>query len=174
MKEEWKDILGYEGKYEVSNLGNVRNAKTNSILCKSIDRYCGVKLSKNNIKKFKSIHRLVAESFIPNPNNLPQVNHIDGNKLNNCVNNLEWCTRSENMKHAYKFGLEKPTKISPVLQFTIDGSFIKKYQSIKEAQKYNKNCSKIGACCQGMRKTAGGYVWKYKELEMKNNDIRRV
>ena len=160
-KEIWKDIKGYEGLYQVSNLGNVK--RNNHILYKTLRNYLGVKLSKNNIKKFKSIHRLVAETFIPNLENKKQVNHIDGNKLNNCVDNLEWCTASENTKHAFKIGLEKPTKISPVIQYDLNGKKIKEYNSIKEAKEKNKKCSKISDCCSGKRKTAGGYIWKYKE-----------
>lgn len=166
MKEIWKDVKGFEGLYQVSNIGNVRRKK--HLLFKTLRNYYGVKLCKNNIKCFKYIHRLVAEAFIPNPDNKPQVNHIDGNKLNNNVNNLEWVTISENGKHAYKIGLEKPTRISPVLQYDLKGNFIKEYVSIKEAKKENKKCSKISACCQGKRKTAGGYVWKYKELKKEN------
>ena len=161
MEEIWKDIKDYEGLYQVSNLGNVK--RNNHILYKTKRTYYGVILSKNNIKKYKNIHRLVAETFIPNPDNKPQVNHIDGNKLNNNKNNLEWVTISENGKHAYRIGLEKPTKISPVRQYDLNGNFIKEYKSIKQAKKENKRCSKISDCCTGKRKTAGGYVWKYKE-----------
>ncbi len=99
--EIWKTVGGYEGIYEVSPLGKVRNIKKAFIL--SIfygNKYCNVKL----IAKRHLMHRLVAAAFIPNPNNLPEVNHIDGNKENNHVNNLEWCTRSENMKHAFRIG----------------------------------------------------------------------
>lgn len=159
-KEIWKDVKEYEGLYQVSNLGNVRNSKKN-ILYKSLTSYYGVKLCKNNIKKFKIIHRLVAEAFIPNPNKLEEVNHKDGNKLNNNVENLEWCTKSENMIHAYKNKLAKPTRISPVIQYDLQGNLIKKYNSIKEARLQNKKCSKISDCCIGNRKTAGGFVWKY-------------
>lgn len=111
MKEEWKDVIGYEGFYEISNFGNVKSLYTNKILkSDSVDKFGYVRFSatKNKIQKIKRVHRLVAEMFIPNPNNLPQVNHKDGNKLNNHVNNLEWCSDSENKKHAYKTGLMKP------------------------------------------------------------------
>lgn len=160
-KEIWKDVVGYEGLYQVSNLGRIK--RKDHILYKTLRNYYGVKLCKNNIKCFKYIHRIVAQAFIPNPENKSQVNHIDGNKLNNCVDNLEWVTRSENTKHAYKIGLEKPTKISPVIQYDLKGNKIKEYESIKEAKKKNKKCSKISDCCSGKRKTAGGYIWKYKK-----------
>lgn len=116
---------------------------------------------------------MVAETFIPNPNKLPQVNHIDGNKLNNNVDNLEWVTVSQNGKHAYKNGLEKPTKISPVIKFDLYGNFIKKYNSIKEAKRENKKCSKISDCCLGKRKTAGGYIWKYERRSKDDNINKR-
>lgn len=123
MNEEWKDIKGYEGLYQVSSLGRVKNleryvrAKNNSlrknkekILSFFINKngYQEATLSKNSKKRLHRVNRLVAEAFIPNPENKPQVNHKDGNKLNNRVNNLEWCTRSENMIHAWKNGLCKP------------------------------------------------------------------
>lgn len=161
--EVWKDIKDYEGLYQVSTYGNIRNCRKNknNVLYKSLRTYYGVKLSKNNIKEFKSIHRLVAETFIQNPENKTEVNHKDGNKLNNKVDNLEWCNHSENQLHAYKNNLQKPTKISPVSKFDLQGNLIKSYFSIKEAKEDNKNCSKIGECCRGKRKSAGGYFWKY-------------
>lgn len=108
--ENWKDVPGYEGLYQISNLGNVKSLYSNKILKPSIDKYGYTRFSatKDKIQKTLIIHRLVAKLFIPNPNNLPQVNHKDGNKNNNCKNNLEWCTDSDNKKHAYKTGLMTP------------------------------------------------------------------
>lgn len=105
--EEWKDVPDYKGLYSVSNLGNVKSEYTNKLLKPSVDRFGYVRFSATKNKKQKTlrIHRLVAEIFIPNPNNLPQVNHKDGNKLNNTIFNLEWCTDSDNKLHAYKEGL---------------------------------------------------------------------
>lgn len=102
MNEVWKDIKGYEGLYQVSNLGRVKSVKRNLTLkpCNR-NRYLIVLLSKNGIKKAINVHRLVAQAFIPNPDDKRTVNHIDGNKQNNCVDNLEWCSQSENVKHAY-------------------------------------------------------------------------
>ena len=119
IKEEWKDIKNYEGLYQVSNLGNVKSLERNKsngkglvkidekILTQNITNwgYCKVALYKNGARKYYKVHRLVAEAFIPNPNNKEQINHIDGNKLNNNVNNLEWNTRIENMNHARINGL---------------------------------------------------------------------
>ena len=116
--EIWKDIEGYENKYQISNLGNVKSLETwtgdkyiwrEKILKNMVygNGYYYVCLSKNGkVKKYK-VNRLVAQAFIPNPDNKPFTNHIDGDKLNNNVDNLEWCTQSENMKHASMIGLRK-------------------------------------------------------------------
>ena len=115
MKEIWKDILGYKGHYQASNLGRIKslkNRKNNGILSdKSGDaRYLGTMLCKDGIRIRYSIHRLIAETFIPNPENKSQINHKDGNRYNNFVGNLEWVTASENGKHAYRNGLAKTIK----------------------------------------------------------------
>ena len=104
LKEIWKKIDGYPDKIEVSNLGNV---KSNDKLLKFdiCSGYCRVHFSHKGINYKELVHRLIAKAFIPNPDNKLQVNHIDGNKKNNNVNNLEWCTAGENIKHAYKTNL---------------------------------------------------------------------
>lgn len=107
--ENWKEIPNYEGLYQISNFGNVKSLISNKILKPSKDRFGYVRFNALKDKKQKTlrIHRLVMEIF--NPINITmQVNHIDGNKLNNNINNLEWCTDSDNKKHAYKLGLMKP------------------------------------------------------------------
>lgn len=123
MQEVWKDIKNYEGCYQVSNLGRVRSltrkVKTfNGVRTskgqllkplKTNTGYYRVDLKQNQKDKYMSIHRLVAEAFIPNPNNYPIINHKDNNPQNNCVDNLEWCTQSYNVKYAYKYGNAKPT-----------------------------------------------------------------
>ena len=107
MIEIWKDIEGFEGLYQVSSLGNIKSFKQNKngkILKKQItyDGYAFVGLVKNKISKNYKIHRLVAQSFIDNPDNLLEINHKDKNKLNNCIDNLEWCTRRYNCLYSYK------------------------------------------------------------------------
>lgn len=162
MQEIWKDIKEYEGLYQVSNLGKVKSLKRNKIITpKLIHSYFSVILyNKKNYKNFR-IHRLVAQAFIPNPNNYPQVNHIDGNKLNNSVNNLEWCTQSHNMKEAYRIGLEKPKKMT-INQYDLSGNFIKMWNSIKDVEVFYNN-RHISDCCKGKRKTACGYIWRYAD-----------
>jgi hypothetical protein len=112
MSEIWKDIKGYEGRYEISNLGNVRSIRlTKSVILKASDRgngYLAVSLCMNNIKTTKNIHSLIAQAFIPNISNKREINHINGIKTDNRIENLEWCTSSENSKHAYQIGLQRP------------------------------------------------------------------
>lgn len=110
--EVWKPIKDYENYYEVSNYGNVRNIKTGYIMKKrhTFDGYVKVTLTVNYKAKDYRVHRLVAETFIPNEQNKETVNHIDGNKDNNNVNNLEWSDRHEQLEHAYRLGLKKPLR----------------------------------------------------------------
>lgn len=109
VKEEWKNIKGSNGMYLISNRGEIKNVNTNMIRKPNIvNGYLRVRLTINGKRIGYSIHRLVAETFIDNPHNLPVVNHIDGNKLNNNVTNLEWCTHSENTTHSYKLKRKEP------------------------------------------------------------------
>lgn len=134
--------------------------------------YLSVDLRKNGKRKTFQVHRLVAIMFIPNPENKSEVNHIDGNKLNNSVTNLEWNTTSENIKHAYQTGLSKlrkgknSTLSKTVLQYDLQGNFIEEFEGIREiARQLNINPSSISACCRGKRKKTGGYIWKYKDTQ---------
>ena len=168
--EEWRDIKGYESLYQVSDFGRVKSLKgyhRKEHILKARNNlygYLTVGLSKKNKSKRYKIHRLVAETFIPNLDNLPQVNHKDGNKLNNNVDNLEWCNRSYNMKHAYNNNL---LKCRPVNQYDMNGNFIKKWKGSEYAMIelgiWNVN---IVNCCRGKRKTAGGFVWSYANEEV--------
>ena len=143
MKEIWKDILNYEGLYEISNLGKIRNIKSKRVLklTKSHNGYLKTNLSKKGKLKTVFIHRLVAEAFIPNPNNLPQVNHKDGNKENNNVFNLEFCTEKHNSLHAVRAGL---IKVKKVVSYDIIDKNTKNYESVKKAaEEINCNYKKI-------------------------------
>jgi len=163
MTEEiWKDITGYDN-YKISSMGNIRNILTNKLLKPFVScGYYNVNLYKNKVSKGKTIHRLVATSFINNIENKPVVNHKDGNKLNNDVSNLEWVTASENVKHSYDTKLKKSFTLE-VEQYSMDGTFIKSFSSITEASK-NTGCDEkgISSNCKGNRRYTGGFIWKYK------------
>lgn len=159
-EELWKPIAGYPN-YKVSNRGRVMNLKTGSVLKNIIDTYgyAKVGLCKGNEKlKQIKVHRLVATAFIPNPDNLPQVNHIDEDKRNNDVSNLEWCTASQNQRHSIH---QRSCKIN---QLTLDGELVNTWDSseqIKRELGYSKG--NIISCCKGKRKTAHGYKWEYAD-----------
>lgn len=172
--EIWKDIPGYEGLYQVSNTGKVKSLerKVNTFGGKRgvgerilrphhrRKKYLGVILSKEGVHKDYSIHRLVAEAWVPNPLNLPQVNHIDEDVQNNNAANLEWC----DCKFNINWGTGHKRAIDPqcktVEQYTLDGQLIAKYSSAMEATR-KTGLTHISAVCRGERKQAGGYVWKY-------------
>lgn len=163
--EIWKDVVGYENLYKVSNLGNVMSfwGKTPHLIkpFQNQKGYLYVDLRFFNKRKTVSIHRLVAKAFIPNPNNLPQINHIDEDKTNNRVENLEWCTLKYNV--LYGTGIERRSK--PILQFDKNGNFINEYPSASDAaRKTGIDGGHIGDVCKGKvnYNTAGGYIWKYK------------
>lgn len=125
-------------------------------------------LSKSKTHKNYKVHRLVAETFILNQKNKPEVNHKDGNKSNNNISNLEWCTSSENQIHAFKTGLQKIKKgeehHSAILisQYDLDGNFIRNYKGVCTASRIlNINASGITSCLKGRNKTSGGFIWKY-------------
>lgn len=185
-KEEiWKDIVGYEGMYMVSNLGNVKSV-ARIVKCNKGKREMNgvirtLRISNNGYpivsirKSIYTIHRLLAIAFIPNPENKPVVNHKDGNKLNNNVNNLEWCTHSDNIKHAFKMGLKMPSKTQlgkkggnhnkaiPVLQFNKNGEFVKEYPSLTDASiETGVPMKNISLTLHNYQKTSGGFIWKKK------------
>ena len=173
--EKWKDINGFEGLYQVSNLGNIKGLKSGKILNKRFDSngYIIASLSKEGRQKNYLVHRIVALTFIPNPENKPLVNHRDGNKGNNSCNNLEWSTYSENNRHAYDIGLKKVSnktikslierKRKEVCQIDIcTGETINVWESTREASRQlNISQSSISQCCNGIRNTCGGFKWKY-------------
>lgn len=181
MQEIWKDIPNYEGLYQVSNLGNVKSLmafnsyigkyyKREKILKPKKDKkgYFMVCLCKNKNtlnfgdyhRKYIRIHRLVAETFIPNPNNYPIINHKDENKQNNNVENLEWCSYLYNNN----YGTKNKKICKKVKQYDLDYNFIKEYRSIMEASRQLKiSHSSIILALKGKTKQAHGYKWEYGE-----------
>lgn len=168
--EFWKDVVGYEGLYQVSNFGRVITLYEKpyiKILSDSINSggYCQITLHKNNNKITNRIHRLVAEAFIPNPNNLPHVNHKDEIKTNNFVNNLEWCTHEYNMNYGTRLDRFAKAVSKTVQQIDLTtGKVINEYWGAAEAERITgvKACN-ISLVCSGDRKSSGGYSWRYKE-----------
>lgn len=179
MNEEWRDIVGYEGYYQVSNLGMVRsvdrrlNVKTkyghysifvrkSVILSQAITKeYYRVRLKKKNF----SVHRLVAEAFIPNPSNLPCVNHKDENKLNNRADNLEWCTVKYNTNYGTGIERRAKTRSKQCYQYTLSGELVKVWTSASECGRHGFSGRSIYRVCNGERKTHKGYIWSYTPLK---------
>lgn len=184
-KEVWKEIEELDNCYKISNKGRIMNKKTNKILSikNSKGWYLTFRAYVNGKRYTVRPHRLVAKYFIPNPNNYNEINHIDMNKQNNCVENLEWCNRKYNINEAIK---KKPQMINGIIkynkykksfnkygyiyQFDKDMNFINKYLSPNEAYKITGVCSRNILHCinhQEGRKQAGGYIW-IKESEVVN------
>lgn len=184
MEEIWKDIINYEGIYQVSNLGRVKRLIFKNNHCvmpkekilkplkhgKTDNEYLMVSLSKNSKEKQYYIHRLVAEAFIPKVKNKNQINHKNGIKNDNRIENIEWCNNSENQRHALKMGLKIPAKglkcgnVRAVRQYTKSGSFIKQWDYLTQASRtLNISLPNIIRNCQNQIPSAGGYVWKYVE-----------
>ena len=183
--EEWRDIQGYERIYQISNYGRVKRIdhikyirltlpdgkhKTvphmyeAMILNMSYDRWGYVQVHLNNKGKvWKKVHRLVGEAFLPNPNNLEQINHINGCKEDNIIYNLEWVSRSENQKHAIRTGLRKLVYTN-IGQYDLDGSLIRIYPNLTAASnelQIPRDC--LYSAIKGYQKTCAGYLWKIVE-----------
>jgi len=159
----WKDVSGYEGLYEVSNLGRVKSKRK---IISSVDDgkgYPRLHLSKDGKAKSFRVHRLVAEAFIPNPDCFPIVNHKDGNKENNTVENLEWCTQLENVEHAYINGFSTRNVPRPVKSIDMHGNVQYFTSQCDAARKTGAAQQNISLCCLGKIKSAGGYVWQFTE-----------
>ena len=199
MQEIWKDVPEYEGLYMVSNLGRIMSlhctskvAKENGVHDRRIMKnvmsssgYYHVGLSKNGVKIMHSIHVLVARAFIPNPENKPSVNHIDGNRTNNAVSNLEWATYKENQQHAIRTGLRdlhkphimhKPYRARKkrssdktsysygsygFLQYSPEGNFVKLWRTqVEAADAVGFSQADISKCVAGRRKMCAGFIWR--------------
>ena len=149
-----KDIKGYEGIYGITSCGKVWSYRRKKFLTPGVNRYgyLYVNLWKDGKVKTYSLHRLVAEAFIPNPEKLPQVDYIDGNKMHNFLNNLQWITNRDNVRKG---------RNKPVLQYDLDGNFIREWECTSDVGR--EVSGNICDCLKGRHKTACGYVWKYKE-----------
>ena len=197
MEEIWKDIEGFEGMYQISNFARVKSLPRKrkfgnqtriipEIIMKVHAKPSGYKYIKlNDVPRHqitKHIHRLVAQAFIPNPENKEDVNHIDGNKANNVVTNLEWVTRSENVLHSYRVLGRKCERIKgegnprnkPIIQMDLLGNEIKTWCSSAEAERQLgikessiRKClyTSINKSIKRRALTAGGFKWRYKEFE---------
>ena len=172
MKEIWKDVKDYEGLYQVSNKGKIKSLRRKTTfvykrggqhtisekyikLFKNKYGYLKCYLYKSGKREIFQLHRIVAEAFIPNPDNLPQVNHKDENKSNNNINNLEWCTNKYNAEYS---------KNKAIIQYDKNSNKITEWRSqLKASKKTGISNKDISLCCRGKRKTAGGYIWKFKE-----------
>ena len=184
--ELWKDVKSFEGLYQVSTLGRVRSLdKYIDVKIRNVDKvlkrgkilkpvydkngYLKVFLCKNGKGTYFRVHRLVAKTFIPNPDNLPCVNHKDEDKTNNYPYNLEWCTYKYNTNYgtAIKRRAEKRSK--KVYQYDMQGNLIKEWSSVAEAGRNGYKANAISACCLGKLKTHQNFIWSYKPIE--NFDI---
>ena len=190
-KEIWKPVVGYEGLYEVSNVGRVRSLPRDIIqsngkkirtkgkiliLWLQNKGYKMTCLRRDNRSKFKLVHQLVGKAFIPNPDNKPFIDHINGNRSDNRVENLRWCTAKENSnfelakKHASdairgKTGVLCPNSKS-VSQFTLDGKYIRTFGSGCEAERETGiDQGRISLVCRGKRRQTGGYIWRYNNIK---------
>lgn len=178
-QEKWLDVVGYEGLYQVSDHGRVR--RNGHIKAVSVDHggYVTVSLSRKSKQQTLKVHRLVALAFIPNPEHKKTVNHIDGNKQNNSINNLEWATHGENHKHAYRTGLKKVSELqrqrasetgkrtcelNRPRKVVVCRNASKSYEfvSAHEGARFVKgSATAIVKCCKGKQRTHKGYEWWY-------------
>ena len=185
MKEEWRSIAGYEGIYEVSSMGKVRSLdrvdisgrKRNGMILQTVkvghapNKYLAVSLSKDGVARKVRIQRLVANAFLPNPENKPEVNHLNEDKMDNRVENLCWATSKENMNYGTRTkraaksakATAERKRAKPVLQIGGDGTVVKEYPSVREAARQTGiDRAQIDRCIKKPWYKAKGFQWKYK------------
>ncbi len=173
MEELWQDIPGFEGCYQVSNLGRVKSFRKwktahspDEYILKnylSDNGYYQVTLYNGNVRKKFLVHRLVASAFIPNPDNLPHINHKDEDPSNNAASNLEWCTPLYNNRYGTAKFRTMMSRGKPVKQFLINGEWIATYRNSKIASMItNIPRQHITNCITGIIQSAGGFIWKYE------------
>lgn len=182
--EEWRDIKGYENLYQVSNklrvrsLYNYKRNGTNILKPKIKHGYYQIGLRKNKIRKWHQVHRLLAEAFIPDKSNFKsmpyedrskidlnklEVNHKDENKLNNSIDNLEWCTTAYNNCYGNRLENVKKKNSKPVIKYDKNGDFLEEYSSVAEASRQNKvSAGNIVNVCKGRYRQINGYIYAYK------------
>jgi len=181
VDEIWKEVSGFNGMYRISNCGRLESIFTGSPIIRepSLNKgYPSICLRINKKTINKRIHRLVAEAFIPNPDNKKTINHIDGNKQNNHVSNLEWCTQKENVQHAYRIGLSKPNRLEifkelkinekEIYRYSIEGDYIDSFPSLLEATIHvngNNGCISRFANHRGNMTHSYGYKWSYEKRD---------
>ena len=171
QKETWKPVMGFEGAYEVSDLGNIRSLNNLGATPMKPTRnnlgYMKIILWKGGTPTYRTIHRLVAEAFLPNPQKLPQINHKNEDKVDNRVENLEWCTAKYNANYGTRSCRIKEALTDKygraVLQFTLDGEFVAQYPSLSEAGRaVGCSPSSIRHSCLGHRGPVNGFLWEFK------------
>lgn len=176
MAEEWRDVVGYEGLYKVSDEGNVMSliSGKNKTIYADIRGYKRVTLHKNGVGKKLRVHRLVCFAFLPNKNNEPYVNHKDGNPSNNNLENLEWISNSDNIKHAYsvlgkigpnkgKFGI-KNHRSKVVLMIGDNGEIVRRFDCVRDATRIGGfDNGSISRCCNGKSKSHRGFRWAFAQ-----------
>lgn len=171
-KEIWKDIQGYEGLYQVSNMGRVKSLprwhrRTEKILkphtiMRNYKRVVLADVHRNYVQY--SVHRLVASAFLPNPNNLPEVNHKDEDPSNNSATNLEWCTHKYNQNYGTRTERASLAESVPIVQFSLKGDFIKEWNSITEIKRsFRGKGSGVRQCCNGTCNMAYGFTWRWRK-----------